>query len=81
MSSVLTSHTALPKHTTGTPVRFLFELPIPVDMCGSHVSYRFATDEYDISFGVFFQGVDGKVSIDLSDESIHQVRMSAGFAP
>lgn len=33
-----------------------------MDVCGSHVAYRFATDEYDISFGVFFQGLDGKVS-------------------
>jgi len=32
-----------------------------VDVPGAHVVYRFATDEYDIAFGVFFQGLDGKV--------------------
>jgi hypothetical protein len=45
--------------SSSTPVRYLFELPVPVDTAGAHVSYRFATDEYDISFGVFFQGLDG----------------------
>lgn len=47
--------------SSGTPVRFLFELPIPVDVPGAHVQYRFATDQYDVAFGVFFQGLDGKV--------------------
>lgn len=48
--------------SSGTPVRYLFELPIPVDVPDAHVQYRFATDQFDIAFGVFFQGLDGKVS-------------------
>ena len=41
--------------SSGTPVRYLFELPVPVDTAGAHVAYRFASDGFDISFSVFFQ--------------------------
>lgn len=32
--------------------------------------HRFATDEYDISFGVFFQGQDGKVETVLATSRV-----------
>jgi len=55
----------LPCHThdlawksSGTPVRYFFKLPVPVDTAGSHVAYRFASDEFDIGFAVFFQGAE-----------------------
>ncbi|TFJ80634.1 hypothetical protein NSK_008060 [Nannochloropsis salina CCMP1776] len=55
----------LPCHThdlawksSGTPVRYYFKLPVPVDTAGSHVAYRFASDEFDIGFAVFFQGAE-----------------------
>ena len=41
-----------------------------MDVPGAHVSYRFATDEMDISFGVFFQGLDGKMETVLPSQRV-----------
>jgi len=51
--------------SSGTPVRYLFKLPVPVDTAGTHVTYRFASDEFDISFAVFFLGVEEDAKMEI----------------
>lgn len=44
-------------------VRKSYDLPIPVNIEGSIISYRFRTEPGDISFGISFKNIDGRESI------------------
>ncbi|CAM9718426.1 unnamed protein product [Discosporangium mesarthrocarpum] len=48
--------------SSNTPIRKTFSLPIPIELRGTVVDYRFNTMENDIQFGVFFSSEGEKAT-------------------
>merc|ERR1719197_222126 len=51
--------------SSSTPIRDVFKLKIPVNISEARVLYKFSTEDYDISFAVIFEGLDGATEVIL----------------